>query len=1117
MSNHWDIDEICDEFEEAWRAGATPQLTDFMDRLGADARHKLLEHLVPIDIEWRRFRGQTVSPEDYQHFSPQIGELAAGEFGLNDRDSKEFVEHDASRSPGQPNATMHTKAEGTDSGRVSDWIGPYQLVRRIGRGGMGEVWLANQQSPVKRKVALKLIRNGLGPGKVVARFQAERQALAMMDHSGIAKVFDAGETPDGRPFFVMELIRGKPITEFCDRKRLSIRQRIELFVKVCSAVQHAHQRGVIHRDIKPTNILVSEQDGQYLAKVIDFGLAKAVQHTNLLTDESLSTEFGQVVGTVQYMSPEQAEINHLAIDTRTDVYSLGVLLYELLTGTTPLERESLVDTPLLQVLDAIRSIEPPRPSKRLSSCSDALIQTIAENRKTEPKKVVEAVAGELDWVVMKALEKDRDRRYSTANDLATELKRYLNGIVVQARPASLVYRVRKFASRNSGLAFSAMAVALSLLVVAIGFTASSFRTNAELPRKKTTEADTTRSRMPPLPELENSGQPSYDTNINLAARAIKKGDRQVAANILSQYVPTEGDEDLRGFEWYYLNNQLSNSIVWEGGYEDLDFPANKPDPRISIVFLPHGIHVVSGGRDGTLEHHSVGKEMGENSSAFDGRTLLHNEAIRDLHCRGHYLFTVSDDRRLAKWDIRSGTLELVKNDAALDRLQSVDVSRSGRYVAVGSYDRSVRILESERLTEVARIQNPLAWAKDPRAWVMAVEFLEHEDEIVVAHIDGSIFHWNWKTKDCYWQTRNGMESGLQSMTYDENANLMAVGLDNGDILLWDLRNRRVVNRLIGHAFRVQGLHFSSDGSRLLSASLDTTCRLWDLDSGESLLVMKHPAQVQDAAFSPDESLIATASDDGRVRVWRGTPQMRVEGKQNVENTVKSREGPWIPGGEATTPAGKYIRDNFGWAGFDAWTSGMQGYRKWHVEEKCNLVALAATGRQADYWKLRREVFEVLQNSSEGSFFQQMLRAACLLPFEDQSLSDFEAIESKCEEFMVADRIGETNRSQVRIGYALLQYRRGKYAECLQILEPLPDSLPDGDPWWMWDCYTNKRLLTVLAKYDQLTPAEISDTMEYVRQQVALNRSKVFGSVHDAWVQITKTNLLIEEVEQLALH
>ena len=282
---------------------------------------------------------------------------------------------------------------------------------------------------------------------------------------------------------------------------------------------------------------------------------------------------------------------------------------------------------------------------------------------------------------------------------------------------------------------------------------------------------------------------------------------------------------------------------------------------------------------------------------------MHNEAIRDLHCSGLHLFSISDDRRLAKWDIRSGTLELVNNDPAWDRLQLIDVSDNGQYVAVGSYDRSVRILESERLTEVAKIQNHLAWAKDPRAWVMGVEFLRSHDEVIVAHIDGSIFQWNWKTKDCYWRTQDGMEAGLHSMAYDDNAELLAVGLDDGDILLWDLKSRKVMHRLIGHAFRVEVLQFSNNGRRLLSASLDTTCRLWDVKSGESLLVLEHPGQVQDAAFSPDESLIATANANGRVRIWSAPRDSRSEEKQHVRNTFKSHEGPWNPGGEATTPAG----------------------------------------------------------------------------------------------------------------------------------------------------------------------------------------------------------------------
>src|SRR5262245_28799254 len=336
-------------------------------------------------------------------------------------------------------AAAESIAEGPDTA-----IGPYKLLQKIGEGGMGTVYLAQQQEPVKRLVALKVIKAGLDSRQVVARFAAERQALALMDHPNIAKVLDGGVTPASRPYFVMEVVKGVPITQYCDERRLTPRERLGLFVPVCQAVQHAHQKGVIHRDLKPSNVLVALYDGRPVPKVIDFGVAKAAGPP--LTEKTLFTGLGAVVGTPEYMSPEQAELNQLDIDTRSDIYSLGVLLYELLTGTTPLERTRGKEAALLEVLRRVREEEPPRPSARLATAEG--LPAIAANRGLEPAKLVRLVRGELDWVVMKALEKDRGRRYETANGLALDVQRHLADEPVSAGPPSPLYRLRKFVRRN---------------------------------------------------------------------------------------------------------------------------------------------------------------------------------------------------------------------------------------------------------------------------------------------------------------------------------------------------------------------------------------------------------------------------------------------------------------------------------------------------------------------------------------------------------------------------------------------------------------------------------------------------------------------------------------------
>jgi tetratricopeptide (TPR) repeat protein len=375
-----------------------------------------------------------------------------------------FLEQPVVAQPTGPEAAEVALLSASPAEGPGTRIGPYKLLQKLGEGGMGTVYLAEQEEPVRRQVALKVLKAGLASAHVVGRFAQERQALAVMDHPNIARVFDAGTTDAGRPYFVMELVKGIPITKFCDQEQLTPRQRLELLVPVCQAVQHAHQKGIIHRDLKPSNVLIGLYDGKPVPKVIDFGVAKATGPK--LTERTLFTEVGQMVGTLEYMAPEQAELHNLDIDTRADIYALGVILYELLTGSPPFTGQQLRSAALAEMLRIIREVEPPRPSTKLSSSEE--LPSIAAKRKLEPKKLTRLVQGELDWIAMKCLEKERQRRYETANGLAMDLQRYLADEPVAAGPPSAAYRLRKFVRRNKGRVLAAMVIFWALVGGIIG-------------------------------------------------------------------------------------------------------------------------------------------------------------------------------------------------------------------------------------------------------------------------------------------------------------------------------------------------------------------------------------------------------------------------------------------------------------------------------------------------------------------------------------------------------------------------------------------------------------------------------------------------------------------------
>lgn len=493
-------------FEIAWQSSPSPNIEDYLPSLGSDGYLGTLQELVIIDLEfcWKRQSSASsslaTSPSPVEAYvqrfpvlgdEPQLQKLVEEEFLIRHRygdqpNPDEFVERFpqhgellqklANEIPTRPPVQF---AVASSQVRPHPTIENYTLISAIGEGGMGSVYLAQQEHPVRRKVAVKVIRSGLDSREVIARFEAERQALAMMEHQNIARVFDAGATSQGQPFFAMEFVDGVPITDYCESRQASIPDRLSLFIDVCAAVQHAHQKGILHRDLKPSNVLIAEDEGRPVVKVIDFGLAKAVDSTELLTEKTIQTHVGQVLGTLKYMSPEQAATNEGDVDTRADVYALGIMLYELLTGETPLDESEIRNQGILTVLERIRDHEPVRPSVKFeSNTSDS--QVVSAGRSTTARALRQLLAGDLDWIVMKAIEKERDRRYESASGLADDVQRLLSHEPVSARPPSTSYRLQKFARKNRALvAFSS---AMFLMLVA-GIAATAWQavraTNAE--------------------------------------------------------------------------------------------------------------------------------------------------------------------------------------------------------------------------------------------------------------------------------------------------------------------------------------------------------------------------------------------------------------------------------------------------------------------------------------------------------------------------------------------------------------------------------------------------------------------------------------------------------------
>ena len=812
-------------------------------------------------------------------------------------DAGDFLKVDASDS----NATLDGAALIDGPGTK---IGRYELLEQIGEGGMGLVYIAQQKKPVKRKVALKIIKPGMDSRQVIARFEAERQALAVLDHPNIARVFDAGTTKTGRPYFIMEYVKGMSITRYCDEKKLSIEKRLRLFEEVCEGIHHAHQKGIIHRDLKPSNILVSVHGDRAVPKIIDFGIAKAV--TQPLTEKTFVTFQGQLLGTPEYMSPEQVDLATQDIDTRSDIYSLGVVLYELLAGVLPFERESFADLGFADVQRTIREQEPTSPSNRLTGLGEKA-KTIAESRDTQVVALARRLHRELEWIPLKAMRKDRCRRYRSASEMADDVRNYLSGLPLIAGPETTVYRVKKFVHKHAGSVATALLVSMAIILglvvsVIFGCRAEQARQQEAAARVQVEQALVRAEKAEQAAEekTEELRQTLYVNSIQLADAKHRQGDTKAVRTLLESC-----PNDLREWEWNHLNyiadqarlvlrgasnaevhpvfspdGKLIASSGWgksvkiwnaTGGSELMDLTGHEDDVWC-VAFSPDGQRLASGSADKTVKVWDV--ESGRELKTLRG----HDEGICHVTFSpdGKHIASAERGKAIKIWDAETGS-EVTDIQRSPTKGNGMGFSPDGRHFA-SCNDDGISVWDTTSGVEVMTIPSA------HKLWVTCVVYSPDGKSIVSCGWDSSIKVWDASTGKQTMALRSRNQR-LSYVNYDSSGKFIVAPDQGNTISIWDTVTGEVVMTLTGHEATIRSVAFSPDGRTIISGSGDRTIRVWDTSWSRDPMLIHTDSYTLGLSFSPDGRKFATGGLKGGMTIW--------DAAAGMELTTIPADGRWI--------------------------------------------------------------------------------------------------------------------------------------------------------------------------------------------------------------------------------